>query len=233
LRHFTLFTVKYLEGNYRIQMDRELPKSAIAKITEVINFNSLFLYQTNERDKESLETKQTRYTTLCNCPSDGIALGNGLGDRGFESRQGQGIFLFTTASKPALRPTHPPNQCVPGTLSLGVKRQEREADHSPPSSAGVKECVELYLHSPNRTSWRGDELKHRDKFIFTFTFTEGCRAINDPMAAITTHRAARSRSGALFHVRPQSKMRAAESVDWGVTNPSEPFWSVTKPLLIL
>jgi len=30
-----------------------------------------------------------------------------------------------------------------------------EADHSPPSSAEVKECVELYLHSPNKPSWRG------------------------------------------------------------------------------
>jgi len=26
----------------------------------------------------------------------------------------------------------------------------READHSPTSSAEVKECVELYLHSPTR-----------------------------------------------------------------------------------
>jgi hypothetical protein len=34
----------------------------------------------------------------------------------------------------------------------------READHSPPSSAEVKECVELYLHSPNTTSWRGAQL---------------------------------------------------------------------------
>jgi hypothetical protein len=30
----------------------------------------------------------------------------------------------------------------------GVKRPGREADHSPPSSAEVKEWVELYLHSP-------------------------------------------------------------------------------------
>jgi hypothetical protein len=36
---------------------------------------------------------------------------------------------------------------VPGHLSLGVKRPGREADHSPPSSAEVKEGVELYLHS--------------------------------------------------------------------------------------
>jgi hypothetical protein len=43
-----------------------------------------------------------------------------------------------------------PIQWVPGVLSLGVKRPGREADHSPPSSAEVKECVELYLHSPIR-----------------------------------------------------------------------------------
>jgi hypothetical protein len=35
-------------------------------------------------------------------------------------------------------------------LSLGVKRPGRESDHSSPSSAEVKECVELYLHSPVR-----------------------------------------------------------------------------------
>jgi len=32
----------------------------------------------------------------------------------------------------------------------------READHSPPSSAEVKECVELYPHFLNRSSRRGD-----------------------------------------------------------------------------
>jgi hypothetical protein len=51
---------------------------------------------------------------------------------------------------------HPASyQWVPGALSLGVKRPGREADHSPPSSAEVKECVELYLSSPNTPSWRG------------------------------------------------------------------------------
>jgi hypothetical protein len=46
-------------------------------------------------------------------------------------------------------------QWVTGSLSLGVKRPVREADHSPPYSAEVKEWVELYLHSPNTPSWRG------------------------------------------------------------------------------
>jgi hypothetical protein len=64
----------------------------------------------------------------------------GLDDRGYRVRfpTGAGIFLFTTTSRPAPGPTQPPIQWVPGALSLGVKRQGREADHSPPSSAEVK-----------------------------------------------------------------------------------------------
>jgi hypothetical protein len=42
----------------------------------------------------------------------------------------------------------------------------READHSPPSSAEVKEWVVLYLHSPNTPSWRGSQRGHRDNFTF-------------------------------------------------------------------
>jgi hypothetical protein len=61
-----------------------------------------------------------------------------MDNRGFESRQGQGIFLFTTASRPALEPTQPPIQWVLGALSLGVKRPGREADHSPPSTVEVE-----------------------------------------------------------------------------------------------
>jgi len=48
---------------------------------------------------------------------------------------GAGIFLFAISSRPALEPTQPPSQWVPEVLSRRVKRQEREADHSPPSSA--------------------------------------------------------------------------------------------------
>jgi hypothetical protein len=79
-----------------------------------------------------------------------------------------GIFLFITASRTVLGPTQSPIQRVPGALSLGVKQPRREADHSPPSSAEVKEWVELYLHSPNKP-WRGAQLKHRNNFyIFAF-----------------------------------------------------------------
>jgi hypothetical protein len=52
--------------------------------------------------------------------------------------RGLGIFLFTTTSRTALGPIQPPIQWVAGALSLGVKWPGREADHSPPSSAEVK-----------------------------------------------------------------------------------------------
>jgi hypothetical protein len=47
---------------------------------------------------------------------------------------------------------------------LGVKRPGREADHSPQSSAEVKECVELY---PQYAFMAWCLVKHRDKFTFT------------------------------------------------------------------
>jgi hypothetical protein len=46
-----------------------------------------------------------------------------------------------------------------GALSLEAKRPGCEADHSPSSSAEVKERVELYLYSPNMLSWRRAHLK--------------------------------------------------------------------------
>jgi hypothetical protein len=48
------------------------------------------------------------------------------------------IFPLSSVSRPALGPTQPPVQWVPGVLSPGVKaRPGRDADHSPPSSAEV------------------------------------------------------------------------------------------------
>jgi hypothetical protein len=55
----------------------------------------------------------------------------------------------TVMSRTALGPTQPPIQWVTGALSAGLKRPRREADHSPPSSAEVKDWVEQYLHSHN------------------------------------------------------------------------------------
>jgi hypothetical protein len=52
---------------------------------------------------------------------------------------------------------------------LGVKRPGREADHSPPSSSEVKECVELYLHFPNTAPRRGAQLKAQGQLYFLLT----------------------------------------------------------------
>jgi hypothetical protein len=57
---------------------------------------------------------------------------------GFDSQWGLEIFLFTTVSRMALGCAQPPIQWVLGAPSLGVKRPGREADHSSPSSAEVK-----------------------------------------------------------------------------------------------
>jgi hypothetical protein len=51
---------------------------------------------------------------------------------------------FQHPSRPAVSPTQPPIQWVPGSFP-GVKRPRRGVDHPPPSSAEVKERVDLYL----------------------------------------------------------------------------------------
>jgi hypothetical protein len=58
--------------------------------------------------------------------------------------------LFSTSSRPALRPTQPSIQWVPGAFSLGVKRQRREADHSPPTGVEIKK-IWTYISTPPYT----------------------------------------------------------------------------------
>jgi hypothetical protein len=52
----------------------------------------------------------------------------------------KGIFLFSTASRPALGPIQPPIKWVAGALAPWVKRPGRESDHSLPSSVVVKKA---------------------------------------------------------------------------------------------
>jgi hypothetical protein len=56
--------------------------------------------------------------------------------------------------------------------SLRVKRSGREADQSLTSTAEVKECVDLYLHSPNTPSWRGAQFKKSTGKIYLYLFTK-------------------------------------------------------------
>ena len=66
--------------------------------------------------------------------SVGIATGYGLDGLEIGSRWGR---HFTHLFRPALGPTQPPVQCVPG-LSRGKERTGRDTDPSPRSSAVVK-----------------------------------------------------------------------------------------------
>jgi hypothetical protein len=74
--------------------------------------------------------------------SDNVVYRAQVGRPGFDSRQGTGIFLFDTASRPALGATQLRVKLVPGALSPGVKRSGREADHSPHSKAEVKNALD-------------------------------------------------------------------------------------------
>jgi hypothetical protein len=57
---------------------------------------------------------------------------------GLGSIPGSARFFSSPVSRPALRPTWPPIQWVLGALSPRVKWKRREADHSLPSNAEVK-----------------------------------------------------------------------------------------------
>jgi len=90
------------------------------------------------------------------------------------------LHLFATASKPALGITQTLIQWVSGGrgLSLGVKWPGRETDHSPPSTAEIKNG-RSYTSTPlqafmmlclikKRLLLHDVIIKHRDKFTFTF-----------------------------------------------------------------
>jgi hypothetical protein len=143
------------------------------------------------------------------------ATGWTIGILGFDSQRRLGLFIFTTASRTALGPAQPPIQWVPGALSLGIQRSGREADHSPPSSAEVKECMELYLHSPNTPSLCDAQLKHRDNFTLLYTiirhylhFQLTCGVLESPPKRLTVRDGWRMKGGM---GRKQGKERSRET----------------------
>jgi hypothetical protein len=102
--------------------------------------------------------------------SVGIALGYRLDGRGSRFRFMAGAGNFSLHHRVQNGSEAHPASYPMGTRGFfpGGKAAGREADHSPPSSTEVKECDELYLHSPNMPSWRGAQLKHKDSFTFPF-----------------------------------------------------------------
>jgi len=98
-------------------------------LTEQENLHGKFIRSMERLRKNMLKSSTSIQTRLLDT----------LGVLRFDSRRGLGIFLFTTASRTIMGPTQLPIQWVPGALPLGIKRPGREADHSPSSSAEVKE----------------------------------------------------------------------------------------------
>jgi hypothetical protein len=84
----------------------------------------------------------------------------------FQFLVGESIYLSSTASRPALRPTQPPIQWTPESLSPGVKRLGHEADHSPSFSAEVKNGGAIPTR-PRTSSWHDAEIKHCALFDWT------------------------------------------------------------------
>jgi hypothetical protein len=78
----------------------------------------------------------------------GITTGYGLDDRGVGVRVPVGSRMFSTSSRPALEPTQPPIQWLPGVLSPVVKRPVPEADHSPQTCTEFKK-MRIYTFTPS------------------------------------------------------------------------------------
>jgi hypothetical protein len=76
---------------------------------------------------------------------------------GVQFLAGERYFLFSIA---ALGPTQPPVEWLLGNVSPEDKKQGHDADHSPPSTAYVKNGGAI-LHPPpppNKSSWCGASL---------------------------------------------------------------------------
>jgi len=88
-----------------------------------------------------------------------------MDDRGSIFGTDREFLLFTTASRPILGPTYPSIQWITESLSLGVKRLGREADHSP-SCPEVKNAW-TYTPTPPYVFIAWYFVKHRANFNLT------------------------------------------------------------------
>jgi hypothetical protein len=104
------------------------------------------LWPTFHQNK-SLFTNIRRKTTqyLWSRNSDWLRAGRPMGRSSISGRVKN--FLSSMSSIPALGPSQPHIQWVPGALSQGVKRSGREGDHSPPTRAEVK-IMWIYTITP-------------------------------------------------------------------------------------
>ena len=104
--------------------------------------------------------KNVDFTWVWNTYSSvGIATRYELHGLGIESRWGRNIPQSVQTRPEA----HPVSYTIVTGSFPGVKRPGSGVDHPPPSSAEVKERVELYFYSPSGLSW--------SLIGWTFTFT--------------------------------------------------------------
>jgi hypothetical protein len=75
--------------------------------------------------------------------------GYGLEDRAIEAK---GFFLMASVSTPALRPTQPPVQWVPGVLSPGLKRGRSVTLTTHPQLVPRSRMSRSYISSPPSAS---------------------------------------------------------------------------------
>jgi hypothetical protein len=103
-----------------------------------------------------------------------IALGYGLDDQGSRVRIPAGAGNFSLHHRVQNGSGAHPVSYPMGTrgFSLGVKRQGHESDHSPPSSAEVKNVCN-YTSTPQYVFIAWCLVKHRDNFTFYLSFVLG------------------------------------------------------------
>jgi hypothetical protein len=130
------------------------------------------------------------YTVICyffleysrHNSSVGIALGYGLDNRGSRVRfpAGAGNFSLHHRIQNGSGAYPASYQWVPGALSLGIKRPGREADHSPPSSAEVKNAWS-YNSTPKYVFMAWCLVKRRYNFTFSVYHDHHLRVSPDDM----------------------------------------------------
>jgi hypothetical protein len=81
--------------------------------------------------------------------------------------KGQEIYVYSTAPRPILRSTEPLIRWIPGASSLRVKSPGREDDHSPITSAEVKN--DGAIPPPHMFSL----IKHSDNVTFSIYESRG------------------------------------------------------------
>jgi hypothetical protein len=94
----------------------------------------------------------TQFSTYLESSSVGTATGYEVDDRatGIQFLAEARKLLFSTMSRQALGSTQPHIQCKRGTFSLKIKWLGCEANHSPPSTADIKNAW-IYSSTPPNT----------------------------------------------------------------------------------